>query len=435
MSYQDRKDIDTLYDLVWDNESEQTQFITREEFDEFKKYIKSNYSLSVLTDAIASNMDENGLTIFTNLQDGLQELETNLDGLQSNLTNLSGQLNGDSTHTGFVNVLTNLQHHLYGEGDEDGEGNPYTYTYPSSSSLKGLLDALRGSLGELSEGDTQLAVTLSDLKSKLIGFSGNLTQFRDQIRQELGDTAYEQLNQDLLELIFNIASTNDQIDNHHQRIQATETLIGSETDSASTQDGTAQNPYTVYGILNDTSDVASEANDSANELIDTIYRGTGDDYDPNADPEHPADNTTLQWLGDTSNTAVKVDGLVGNANLFAESTISQALKNHNDKIGDTSLFDGSSLSSAMKNAQSDISSGWESMSAWESKVGSVDPRDGTLQQQIANVVNNLIFGSGVACTTVQSISDRDNLNPRFHHLCYVVQNGKFYEYTGDDLLG
>ena len=514
MSYQDRKDIDALFDLVWDNNNNQTQFTTREEFEEFKNYIKSNYSMSAFIDALASNMDDNGIVLFENLQDGLNELETNLDGLQDNLTDLSGQLNGDATHTGFINLITDLQHKLYGEGDYDTDNNrPYSYEYPSSSSLKGLLDALRGSLGELSEGDTQLAVTLSDLRSKLVGFSGTLTQFRNQIRQELGDTAYEQLNQDLLELIFNIASTNDQIDDHHQRIQATETLIGSETDSASTQDGTAQNPYTVFGILNDTSDLAGDVNDSANGLIDTLYRGTGNNYNANATPTNPANETTIKRLNQTKSTAERVDGYVGDVSKFTEATISEALKNRADgetaingkignvsytgnnitsaiasmqtkigtvnftgnsishalntmqtqignvnvngsltsvinslqtnigninllngdslslaiynsqvNIGDISLFDGGSVSVALQNAQTDI--------------GDVDSSsNGNLQQQIASVINNLIFGDGVGCIVVNTIADRDALNPRLYRTCYVKATGKFYTYTGDDILG
>lgn len=49
MTYQDRIDIDNLYELIWDNETDQTQFITREEFEEFKKVLKlveSNITIS-----------------------------------------------------------------------------------------------------------------------------------------------------------------------------------------------------------------------------------------------------------------------------------------------------------------------------------------------------------------------------------------------------
>lgn len=49
MTYQDRKDIDNLYEMVWDKENDQSQFITREEFEEFQKTIKlveTNIALS-----------------------------------------------------------------------------------------------------------------------------------------------------------------------------------------------------------------------------------------------------------------------------------------------------------------------------------------------------------------------------------------------------
>ena len=68
-------------------------------------------------------------------------------------------------------------------------------------------------------------------------------------------------------------------------------------------------------------------------------------------------------------------------------------------------------------------------------VGSVDvDNDGSLQEQIAHIVNTLLFGEGMFCITVATIAERDALNGRLNQYCYVESTGKYYEYT-EPLLG
>lgn len=390
MSYQDRKDIDNLYDLIWDFDKNQTQFASREEFEEFKKYVKLNYSMSALTEAIASNMDENGLIIFENLQDGLDELETNLTGLENNLDDLTLQLNGDENNTGFIELLHQLQYNLYGEGETKPNGDPYTYEDPMSDSLKGLLDSFLVQLGDLSAGDTKLSATLSSLSSKLQRFQGSLSDFRNSIDPALLET----LDPYMVELIYEIASSNEAIYQHQNKIKETGDLIGKKTDSASTQQS-QDKPVTLYGRINDTTVVASQSNDSANGLLDLMYRGTGNDYDPNADPEHPADNTTLQWLGDTSKTANTVKNNVGDVSKFTEATISEALKNRadgqtaiNNKIGNT-IFTGT-ISGAIASLQTNI--GTVNIGSLANTVNSLDGNVGDTDiSELASTVGDSPF--------------------------------------------
>ena len=413
MSYQDRKDIDALFDLVWDNNNNQTQFTTREEFEEFKKYIKLNYSMSAFIDALASNMDENGIVLFENLQDGLNELETNLDGLENNLGELTLQLNGDENNVGFIGLLQQLQYNLYGEGETKENGDPYTYEDPMSDSLKGLLDSFLVQLGALSAGDTKLSATLSSLSSKLQRFSGTIDDFRDSIDPSLLET----LDPYMVDLIYEIASSNEAIYQHQQTIDETEALIGLPTDSASNQ-GTPQNPVTIFGRLNDTSDIASQSNDSANGLLDLMYRGTGNDYNPNADPEHPADNTTLQWLGDTSTTVNKVDGYVGDVSKFTEATISEALKNRadgqtaiNNKIGNVS-YTGSNITGAIASMQTKIgtvnftgNSISHALNTMQTQIGSVNV-SGSLRSDINSLqtqIGSVNFNGGTVTNALSSL--------------------------------
>lgn len=423
MSYQDRKDIDNLYDLIWDFDKNQTQFASKEEFEEFKKYVKLNYSMSAFIDALASNMDDNGLVLFENLQDGLSELETNLDGLENNLGELTLQLNGDENNVGFIGLLHQLQYNLYGEGETKENGDPYTYEDPMSDSLKGLLDSFLVQLGALSAGDTKLSATLSSLSSKLQRFSGTIDDFRDSIDPSLLET----LDPYMVDLIYEIASSNEAIYQHQQTIDETEALIGLPTDSASNQ-GTPQNPVTIFGRLNDTSEVASQSNDSANGLLDLMYRGTGDDYNPNADPEHPADNTTLQWLGDTSTTANKVDGYVGDVSKFTEATISEALKNRadgqtaiNNKIGYED-YTGSNITGAIASMQTKIgtvnftgNSISHALNTMQTQIGNVNVSGSlradinSLQNQIGNV-NILGNNTSISLELYNSIVNIGDIN-------------------------
>ena len=43
MSYQDRIDIDKLYALIWDNDSNQFLLVTKEDFEAFKESIGEDY--------------------------------------------------------------------------------------------------------------------------------------------------------------------------------------------------------------------------------------------------------------------------------------------------------------------------------------------------------------------------------------------------------
>ena len=305
MSYQDRKDIDELIDVV-----NQLKYITnyqsgdklasKDEVTQAKINLLTEYQSSLSTlDKDLSNLDgdlsdlEDSLIAFnqslltfngdtttlatdlTKLSDNLDTFLTDISGLQESLEDFDLQLNGDANTSGFVDYLDQLESYMYGKGEtyvdpNDNQTKPCSYSHPSSTSLKGMLSSLGNELQNLSSGDTELAITLSTLKTKLSSFSGTLNQFKTQIQNDVGSSVYESLNQDLIALVYEIASTNDTIDTHQGQIQAVENLIGSDEDSASSQG----NSPTLFGLINDTSDVADATSQSATNLTKTLYAGS-----------------------------------------------------------------------------------------------------------------------------------------------------------------
>lgn len=388
--YQNRKDIDNLYNLIWDSDNNQIQFISREEFEEFKRNTQ-------IIDLLGSSMDDSNRNFFDVLNDNFESIEAILVG--------------DDENDGFIELLDTLQVQLYGKGGYDEEDNPYTYSYPSPNSVKGMLRNLSQSIGDLSDGDTKLAITLDALTSKLSAFSGTLEEFYDELEEENPDLA-NNISDSMVELVYAIAKTKEQVDDHKDRLDSTEALIGSETDSASTQDGTDANPYTVFGILNDASETATETSGKAEILTKTLYQGTGDNYDPSATPTNPADGSTVKLLRETiANVGdADFDGLsLSDAMATAQAGLSDAqgeISRTNGKIGNVSVLNGQSISASLKEAKDDV------QTVYDRHLLLLDVVGGSLP---------MIY-------QVETLNDRDNVNGWLYEFVYVEENGKFYRW-------
>lgn len=235
------------------------------------------------------------------LADDLTSLSTNLDnflgdlsGLGESLELFDAQLNGGTvdgtTYTGFLSALNSLENYMYGKG-ETYNNQPCTYQNPSPTSLKGLLNGLGEELQNLDSGDTQLSLTLSALSNKLSGYSDTLASFKAEIENEVGSETYEALNNELIELAYEIATSNTAISNHQTAIQTVQGKIGS-SDSTDTS--------TVFGKINGANSRIGAVEDSAEDLTNTLYAGANG----TGSTSSPATGTVMKNLNTVKNTDV-----------------------------------------------------------------------------------------------------------------------------------
>ena len=457
----------------------------------------------------------------TNLASDLSKLKDNLlivlntltafsgdlDRLTGELNGLDLQLNGDSTHDGFVDILQEIQVAIYG-------GNGYSDVSPSPSSLKGMLDSFGQQLQNIAAGDNKLALSLSQLTGYLTAFQGTLQQFRTKLSTELGSSVYNSLDDEIIKLIYSIASANQDIEEHKDLIEDVQDTIGSSTDTLS--DGT------LFGTLNNTSTVASAASSKANSVENTITNSVNPAINLIKNEDIPAINAMIgtvdvvndgslqEQLTATDGRVDDVNGIIGSssdsssANTIygkikdakataslanetadlAQQTASSAEQTANgvsSVVGLASQIDGTvieNINSALdgiSESQVDISNLQGTMykgtgSNYDPNATMTNPADGTLkknidetqseivivqgdifdvqqdigevdrakggslQLQIATIVNEILYNTLPTCKIVATIDERDGLNPVFYKACYVTETGKYYEYTGDDIL-
>ena len=341
--YQLRKDIDTLYDLVYDNESHQLRLVTKEEFNRLIEGLPRNQGavklgtlfydksevdtdLTVLNEdltILSSSLDllESSLIEFNgelidfdddnkNLKEDLTKLKNNLhyftvalNKLTSDLTSFESeldtfdfQLNGDATHDGFADTLGKIQ--------------------SSMGTLETKLDEFGDALADLDTGDTKLSLTLSQLTGYLTSFKGTLTEFRQKIIDDLGQSVYDGLDEQIIKLIGSITSANQDIEDHQDLIDDVQGTIGNPTDSAeSGQD-------TLYGVLNDTSDVADTASQQASIITNTVNNTITPRINTikNTDiPQLQGNIDDVQDNVDSTNT--RIDGTISSINTLTNTTI------------------------------------------------------------------------------------------------------------------
>lgn len=78
MSYQDRKDIDNLYNLVWDATDNQLKLISKSEFNELKDEVYTNYYPISEVDRLfvkKSSFNLDGIGVSDSLGDVMDTLE------------------------------------------------------------------------------------------------------------------------------------------------------------------------------------------------------------------------------------------------------------------------------------------------------------------------------------------------------------------------
>jgi hypothetical protein len=245
-----RKEVDDIYSTIIKNGN--INVITREEFDAFRRLILGNYAdssdISIVTNSL------------TRLSTDLTDFGTQLDDYGDTLRDFKLELDGDEDTKGFMDYLDELRTNIYGYGGtyvdpETGETKPYDINHPSSSSLKGMLIDFQSQLEHIISGVQQLSINLGQLKNYLTGFSGTLAQFKTYLTQQGIDVS--ELNDGLLQLIFKLNTSIEQIDSHEQDLKDFDGLIGKSTDSASSQESQGKK-VTIYGIINDTSDTVGD---------------------------------------------------------------------------------------------------------------------------------------------------------------------------------
>ena len=330
------------------------------------------------------------------LSNNLDDFLTEIGSFKSSLLTFDAQLNGgtvgNTTYTGFTTYLDTLETYMYGKGGYDANNQPYTYTNASSDSLKGLLNHLYGELSNLSAGDTQLAITLGALKSKMSAFRGTLDDFDDRLQETLDPEVYSALNTDLVALIYEIASSNDAIDTHQGLIDGVQQLIGTDTDSYNDGDNT------VYGLLNDTSQTADDASQSAEDLTKTLYSGTNGTGTTGS----PANGTLLKDLRTVEGKATGLENQIGDTN--TSGTILYDINQTQSDIGDMSQLTGT-LADNVDSALSDISDVQGDISDVQTDIGTVDvDANDDLQTQISTLIG-LFKGMLPLVAEVEYLSD------------------------------
>ena len=282
------------------------------------------------------------LSILTGM---LDDFSSDLTDFQSDLNDFDFQLNGDATHDGFVDTLTSIQTAI---GDEN-----------TPSSLKGMLHDFGIALQGVASGDNALSLSLTTLSGYLTAFEGTLQEFKTQISNDLGSSVYDGLDEQVINLIYSIANTKQDVDAHKDELDDLSDMIGTDQDSLS--DGT------LYGVLNNTSSVASSASTTANTVSNTIT------------------NTISPQISSLDTASTNIKNKMGYNNIPNGSTLQGQITSQGNTIGTSSdSASANTLFGKVKNAQ-------ETADSVDTKVG--EPTS-TSTNTVFGSINNVVSSVG-----------------------------------------
>ena len=248
------------------------------------------------------------------LRSDLDDFNTSLTTLESSLNTLDLELNGDANTDGLVDYINALKVYIYG-------GGSYDYQNPSSTSLKGLLDNLETQIGQIISGDQQLSIDLGTLGEYLDGFNGTLQEFKEELEEEGIDLT--NVNEGLINLIYRVNYTKDQVDTHQQNIEDFDETIGSPSDTGNS---------TVYGVLNNTVTGLGNVTTSANNLTKTLYSGTNG----TGTTSSPANNTVMKNLNTATSNVSSLTSKVGTVNVSTDGSLATQISNVKNDVGTAS---------------------------------------------------------------------------------------------------
>lgn len=314
--YQLRKDVDRLNIF----------------FNEINRLLHEN-NISGIRELLEQYYDKSDVDFVRDkLSSDLNALNTDLNSLSVGLEHLSNELND-----GYVTELRQLQESIYG-------GDGYTLNSPSASSLKGLLSTLQNGLNGLSDtlGDesnglvkdindlkhdnAQLSETLSALTLGLTSFSGTLNEFKAKLTQN--NINYDDLDTgitSLLELIFTAQQDITAVDNKVDTVNTGLTTATGQISDLNNTIGspTSTNNNTVFGKINNTNNLIDDVSEDTLNIEKTLYKGEGEDYNPNATPSNPTQGTVLPVLSQTKNDLTSTQHTVNNVqskvNMFGDT--------------------------------------------------------------------------------------------------------------------
>ena len=321
-----------------------------------------------------TNLEEDLTKLKDNLLmflDALGLLDIDLTALQSSLTELDEQINGDGTSDGFVDVLQAIQYSIYGEP-------PYTQQNPSPSSLLGMLNDFGDKLDELDAGDTKLYLSLSTLSGYLSTFKGSLSELEAQIISDYGQSVYDSLDTDLIQLIGAITEANETIDEHKDLIDDVDEKIGNSTDTLS--DGT------LYGVLNNTSSVANATSTSTVNLQKTLYSGTNG----SGTTSNPANNTVMKNLNVVKDTDIpNVKSKMGYNDIPQNTTLQGQIDDAVDSVDTITNTTIPNLSNEINTVDGKIGAVDDKVDAVDGKIDDVNNVIGDSSQVTGSIVQNI----------------------------------------------
>lgn len=233
--WQIRKDIDDLKSTVFDLESGQPNFISRDEFiqvvygqlgmyelngefystfdtllDKFDNDLNSLYDNLIKFNKQLVDFDEDNENLYedlTKLDENLLSFIGSLSDLESSFIELDEQLNGDGTqsNTGFIGAL---------------------------SSLRSDLTTLQGQLSNFQCDSESLLRSLQLLNGKLTSFSGTLASYKTRLQQVLTESEYNELNDEMIELFYAISTTKGDVVTVQSDVSDINDTIGDPTSPA-----------------------------------------------------------------------------------------------------------------------------------------------------------------------------------------------------------
>lgn len=341
-----------------------------------------NTSLDVLQDSLVEfngaliDFDEDN----TNLEDDLTKLKDNLldflnvlglldvdlTQLQSSLSTLDIQINGDANTDGFVDTLTEIQTNI--------------------GTLEGMLTDFGNQLSNVVAGDNALALSLSTLSGYLTTFKGDLSELQAQIISDYGQSIYDSLDEDLVKLIASITQANDDLDSHQDLLDGLNDTIGSDTDTL--------NDGTLFGVLNNTSSVASSASTKANSVESTINNTVTPTLNQVTQTDIPNVKSKMGYnnipSGSTLQGQITTEkGRVDTINNTTIPAIGDRIDGVDDKIGNVDLINDGSLQDQLTATNGAVDTLTDTtIPDVKSKMGySNIPSGSTLQGQV-NTINN-----------------------------------------------